>query len=806
MLTKKKYIMNSLKIRTKLLAGFILVAVLAGFIGILGFFSIRSQSDSLINIQNNRLPAMEAFSEINKQRMIIRSQTLEVMLAYNITNIVDFREELKNIEKNRKNSWEQVDKYWSVSESIERQSEEGKRLQAEIRAQYKAWRDIYVTLDGLIESMITANNNSLPALKEEYTIAYNKMVPISNTMGATFDLLKENNNQNTNKMVNADVKASLTSQNLILTAIVIAILLAVFLGFWISGNIQKIIRSVIGQTRQLADAAVAGRLATRAQPEETNEEFREIIVGINKTLDAVIGPLNVAAEYVDRISKGNIPEKITDNYNGDFNEIKNNLNVCIDALNFLITDVDSLSSAAIEGKLLTRADANKHQGGFAQLIEGINDTINSLVGYIDNMPTPAMIINKEYEVLFINKIGASLNSTTAETMVRNKTKCFDHFRTGDCKTSKCACTQAMSQNSESNSETDAHPGINNLDINYTAIPVKNKEGHIIGAFEVVSDITAIKQAARLAQKVADYQNLETKKITENLVMLSEGITTIVAKSGEADHDTLEAKQKFDTINAALTTCVQAVNSLIEDANTLAKAAVDGRLATRADASRHQGDFRKIVEGVNNTLDSVIGPLNVAALYVDKIAKGDMPELITDKYNGDFNNIKNNLNSLINAFNEIIAKARMVAQGDLTITLAKRSVNDELMGALSDMVARLSEIVGQVMEAAQNVATSSNEMSTSAVQISEGASEQSASAEEVSSSIEEMSSTIQQNSDNSITTEKIAVASAQGMLEVNGAAQKSLEAMRQISDKIRIINDIAGKTDILAINGQYSPGQ
>jgi methyl-accepting chemotaxis protein len=102
--------MNSLKIRTKLLAGFILVAVLAGFIGILGFFSIRSQSDSLINIQNNRLPAMEAFSEINKQRMIIRSQTLEVMLAYNITNIVDFREELKNIEKNRKNSWEQVDK------------------------------------------------------------------------------------------------------------------------------------------------------------------------------------------------------------------------------------------------------------------------------------------------------------------------------------------------------------------------------------------------------------------------------------------------------------------------------------------------------------------------------------------------------------------------------------------------------------------------------------------------------------------------------------------------------------------------
>ena len=40
----------------------------------------------------------------------------------------------------------------------------------------------------------------------------------------------------------------------------------------------------------------------------------------------MIGPLNVAAKYVDDISKGDIPAKITDTYNGDFNVIKNNLN------------------------------------------------------------------------------------------------------------------------------------------------------------------------------------------------------------------------------------------------------------------------------------------------------------------------------------------------------------------------------------------------------------------------------------------------------------------------------------------------
>jgi methyl-accepting chemotaxis protein len=242
-----------------------------------------------------------------------------------------------------------------------------------------------------------------------------------------------------------------------------------------------------------------------------------------------------------------------------------------------------------------------------------------------------------------------------------------------------------------------------------------------------------------------------------------------------------------------------IKSVIGQTKKLIDASVNGQLTTRANPEETNEEFRDIIIGINKTLDAVIGPLNVAAEYVDRIAKGDMPGYITDNYNGDFNNIKNNLNSLIKSFNEIITKAKMVSQGDLTITLEKRSEKDELMQALSDMVFRLSEIVGQVAEAAQNVALSSSEMSKSAVQISEGANEQSASAEEVSSSIEEMSSSIQQNSDNSISTEKIAVASAKGIVDVNASAQKSLEAMRQISEKIKIINDIAGKTDILAIN-------
>ena len=55
-------------------------------------------------------------------------------------------------------------------------------------------------------------------------------------------------------------------------------------------------------------------------------ETREILDNVNSLIEALLAPFNVAAEYVDRISKGDIPEKITEKYSGDYNKIKNNIN------------------------------------------------------------------------------------------------------------------------------------------------------------------------------------------------------------------------------------------------------------------------------------------------------------------------------------------------------------------------------------------------------------------------------------------------------------------------------------------------
>ena len=137
---------------------------------------------------------------------------------------------------------------------------------------------------------------------------------------------------------------------------------------------------LINDAKMLTTAATAGKLDTRADATKHKGAFKDIVVGVNGTLDAVIGPLNVAAEYVDRISKGDVPPKITDEYNGDFNEIKNNLNQCIDAIKLLVQDSNSLAKAAIDGKLDTRADASKHLGEFRAVVQGVNNTLDSVIG------------------------------------------------------------------------------------------------------------------------------------------------------------------------------------------------------------------------------------------------------------------------------------------------------------------------------------------------------------------------------------------------------------------------------------------
>jgi len=180
-----------------------------------------------------------------------------------------------------------------------------------------------------------------------------------------------------NEQSSASFAAS--QQQTMLFDAIVTIGIAGFLSWWTAHSMSKTIVTLNNEIARLSQDAVAGKLRSRANPDLVGTEFQPILTGFNATLDAVVGPLNATAKCMDRIFKGDIPEEITETYNGDFNEIKNNLNQYIASIKGLVAESSILVKAATDGELDTKVDETQFQGKFRDVIHGMNNMLKAFL-------------------------------------------------------------------------------------------------------------------------------------------------------------------------------------------------------------------------------------------------------------------------------------------------------------------------------------------------------------------------------------------------------------------------------------------
>ena len=197
--------------------------------------------------------------------------------------------------------------------------------------------------------------------------------------------------------------------------------------------------------------------------------------------------------------------------------------------------------------------------------------------------------------------------------------------------------------------------------------------------------------------------------------------------------------------------------------------------------------------------SIAKPLKVGLEISNKLAKGDINQDIQVTSNDETGQLLAAMKNMITNLKGTVSVAEKISRGDLTAKVNLLSDRDVLGKALSNMVTRLSEIVGNIKTSAENVSSGSQELSSSAQQMSQGSTEQASSTEEVSSSMEEMGSNIRQNADNALQTEKISRKAAKYAGESGSAVTEAVQAMKEIADKISIIEEIARQTNLLALN-------
>lgn len=782
---------NNFKISAKLLTGFIIVALFIGAIGVFSVTNLNKIVNNDSNMFNEHTMGLATVSDINKNFLKIRITIRSMELFAN----EDKTKDQQTVNTLLNDIFSGIDTYNKISTSTTSKNS--------IRV-LKGLFDTYSVEINKITSAAVSGKSSAEVMKSILAT-----VPLGNKIDQNITNMIDYNIKQAKVKANNNSK---TGSNSILVMIIIGLIgfiVSIVLGFSISNLISRPIKNMIEAARKISEgdmnietehnrkdevgelsvsfstmvasikaliedagmlekAAIEGRLSTRADAKKHKGDYRRIVEGVNNTLDSVIGPLNVAADYVDRISKGDIPEKITDNYNGDFNLIKNNLNACINNINALVEDANLLERAAIEGKLSTRADASKHGGDYKKIVDGVNRTLDAVIqplnvaaDYVDqiskgNIPE---IITDSYNGdfnLIKNNLNACINNINALV-----------------KDADMLSIAAVEGKLSTRADASKHGG----DYRKIVEGVNSTLDSVIGPLNVAADYIDKISKGNIPNKITDSYNGD-----------------------------------FNLIKNNLNYCIENINALVNDANMLVEAAVEGKLSTRAEAEKHSGDYKKIVQGVNRTLDAVIEPVNEAAAVLTQMSNGNLNVKVVGNYKGDHADIKNALNSTIDSLSSYVSEIAEVL-GQMSNSNLDLSINNEYKGdfaqikdALNLIILSFNTVFEEINNSSDQVASGSRQVSDGSQALAQGATEQASSVEELTASITQVAAQTKENAINANQANELALTAKdnakQGNEHMNGmlSSMKDInEASSNISKIIKVIDDIAFQTNILALN-------
>ncbi len=251
------------------------------------------------------------------------------------------------------------------------------------------------------------------------------------------------------------------------------------------------------------------------------------------------------------------------------------------------------------------------------------------------------------------------------------------------------------------------------------------------------------------------------------------------------------------INARLTQVNEAIQLLVQDALMLSDAGISGKLQTRADASKHLGDYQKIVQGVNETLDSVTIPVNEALRVSKEYANSNFAARVDTslKVSGDWVAFKDALNNI-----------------GIQISNAVGLINKQLRDLASNAEEATASIE-EVTAGAQQIARNAGEVSSNSlkgedgiIQVLKAMEDLNITVAEVSRRAEQVSATATQANEYAKNGVDLAHKSETAMTEIKRSSAEVDQIVKEINQQmdeigkiVRLISDIANQTNLLALN-------
>ena len=334
-----------------------------------------------------------------------------------------------------------------------------------------------------------------------------------------------------------------------------------------SANLQEIDREMA----RMEAEHLEGNIDAEIDTSKFNGAYKEMAIGINRVAKMHIGIISKSTDSINRLAKGDLSMEF-EKLPGQVSMVNDGMESLRTNIQSLITDINAISDAHDQGDTDVELEVGKFDGGFKVIAEGFNHIVRSHIDDRDQLVTVLDSLGR-------GDLTAELEPQPGKKEAMNKS--VERMR-GNLKGIVDSVNWVNAEHQKGN-----------IDMTLRADMFKG-------------------QFAALAESV---NNIVAGHIDSN-----EKAMAVVKAFGEGNFDA--PLETFPGKKAEINTTIEQVRSnlkaLNEDAQMLADAAREGKVSIRADASRHLGDYRKIVEGMNETLDMIVDPITTAKVASETI--------------------------------------------------------------------------------------------------------------------------------------------------------------------------------------------
>jgi len=625
----------------------------------------------------------------------------------------------------------------------------------------------------------------------------------------------------------------------------IAILIGIVLAYLTS-------RSVIhplAQAVDLSDKLASGKLSSRANvPQNAKDEISQLLSAMNQMADRQQSIIKDIRTVMSDLSIGNLKVRITSDFPNDFADIKHSTNDMAEKLQAVINTTSKAVGQFAGGDMSARIEPD-FPGDFIEIKRSANSMAERFqMVVIETRQTLGQLaegnlkarITKDFTGDLL-EIKRSTNDMAAklQDIIETTSKAVGKFAGGD-----------MSTRIEPNFPGDF------IEIKRSANDMAEKLQTVV--IETRQTLGQLAEGNLKARITKDFSGdlLEIKRSTnemaEKLQSIINTTSKAVGKFAGGDMSTrIEPNFPGDFIEIKrsaneMAEKIQIV--VIETRQTLGQLA-EGNLKARI-TKEFSGDLLEIKRSTNEMAEKLQAIINTTSKALGKFAGGDMNARIEPDFPGDFIEIKRSANDMAEGFQSVVVETRETlgqltegnmqaritkdfsgdlleikrstnktaeklqamieeishtlgefADGDLRVRIKGDFVGDfaEIKRAVNESAEKLQQVMRRVQSATGQITEASEQLSMTAQNISQSSSEQAASVEETSASVEEMSASVAQNAQHAASTNEIAGQTSQMSEEGGKAVKDTVEAMRQIAEKVKVIEDIAYQTNLLALN-------